>query len=208
VGDTCICATDHKEGYVLRKLQRGLSAIKKWCECWNIKINDDNTWAIYFSHKFRPPETHFTLDGWNIPFVNHVRYLGVVFGKRITWKLHIEMIEVKAFRIFIRIYSLFKSELLTANIKVTLHMALIRSVITYACPAWELVADTCILKLQHLCMYKGWAIKSSPCTATFNDLLCFCSTYKKEVLCTFRNFPRCTPVRDLHMAFNLPYVYN
>jgi hypothetical protein len=22
-------------------------------------------------------------------------------------------------------------------------------------------------------MYKGWAIKSSPCTATFNDLLCF-----------------------------------
>jgi hypothetical protein len=22
-------------------------------------------------------------------------------------------------------------------------------------------------------MYKGWAIKSSPCTAIFNDLLCF-----------------------------------
>jgi hypothetical protein len=24
-----------------------------------------------------------------------------------------------------------------------------------------------------VCMYKEWAIKSSPCTATFNDLLCF-----------------------------------
>jgi hypothetical protein len=23
-----------------------------------------------------------------------------------------------------------------------------------------------------VCMYEGWAIKSSPCTATFNDLLC------------------------------------
>jgi hypothetical protein len=27
--------------------------------------------------------------------------------------------------------------------------------------------------LNPTCMYKGWAIKSSPCTATFNDLFCF-----------------------------------
>jgi hypothetical protein len=25
----------------------------------------------------------------------------------------------------------------------------------------------------NLCMYEGWAKRSSPCTATFNDLLCF-----------------------------------
>jgi hypothetical protein len=25
----------------------------------------------------------------------------------------------------------------------------------------------------YVCMYKGWAIKSSPCTSTFDDLLCF-----------------------------------
>jgi hypothetical protein len=38
--DTCKYATDRKEGYVLRKLQRGLSAIETWCERWNIKIID------------------------------------------------------------------------------------------------------------------------------------------------------------------------
>jgi hypothetical protein len=52
------------------------------------------------------------------------------------------MTEVKAFRTFIRIYSLFKSECLSTNIKLTLHKALIRPVMTYACPAWKLVADT------------------------------------------------------------------
>jgi retron-type reverse transcriptase len=31
--DTCIYATDRKEGYVLRKFQRGLSAIQTWCDC-------------------------------------------------------------------------------------------------------------------------------------------------------------------------------
>jgi hypothetical protein len=81
----------HKEGYILRKLQRGLSAIEMWCECWNIKINEDKTWAFYFSHRLRPPEAHHTLNGWNIPFINDVKFLGVVFDKRITRRLHIEM---------------------------------------------------------------------------------------------------------------------
>jgi hypothetical protein len=71
----------------------------------------------------------------NIHFVNHVKYLSVVFDKRITWRLHIKVIEAKAFRTFIRIYSIFKIERLTANIKLNLHKALIRLVMIYACPA-------------------------------------------------------------------------
>jgi hypothetical protein len=47
------------------------------------------------------------LNERNIPFVNHVKYLGVIFDKRITWRLHRELIEAKAFKIFIRVYSLF-----------------------------------------------------------------------------------------------------
>jgi hypothetical protein len=60
------------------------------------------------------------------------------------------MIETEAFRIFIRIYSLFKIKRLSANIKLTLHKAIIRSVLTYACPAWEFAADSHLLKLQRL----------------------------------------------------------
>jgi hypothetical protein len=60
------------------------------------------------------------------------------------------MIEAKAFRTFIRIYSLFKSERLSTNTKLTLNKALIRSVMTYACPAWKFAADNHLLKLQRL----------------------------------------------------------
>jgi hypothetical protein len=52
---------------------------------------------------------------------------------------------------------------------------------TYACPASELAADTCLLKLQRM---------------------------ENKVLRTIGNFPRCTPVLDLHTTFNLPYVYD
>jgi hypothetical protein len=63
--DTFIYATDRKAGYVLRKLQRALSAIETWCE--------DKTQAVYFSHRLRPPEPRLTPIGRNIPFGNHVK---------------------------------------------------------------------------------------------------------------------------------------
>jgi hypothetical protein len=45
-----------------------------------------------------------------IPFVNSVKYLCMIFNRRIIWILHIEMIGAKAFRSFIGVYSLFRSE--------------------------------------------------------------------------------------------------
>jgi hypothetical protein len=89
------------------------------------------------------------------------------------------MIEAEVFRTFIRIYSLLKSERLSAKIELTFHKALIRSVMTYACPAWELAAATYLLKLQRM---------------------------QNKVLRTTGNFPRCTRVRDLRTAFK-PAVF-
>jgi hypothetical protein len=52
---------------------------------------------------------------------------------------------------------------------------------TYSCPAWELAADTYLLKWLRI---------------------------QNKVLRTTGNVPRCTLVRELHTAFNLPYVYD
>jgi hypothetical protein len=98
VDDTCIYATDCKEGFIPIKLQRGLSTIDTWCEHWIIKIYQDKTHRIYFSHRLRPPEAHLTLNGQNIRFVSLAIYLSVIFNNIITWRLHIEMIKAKAYR--------------------------------------------------------------------------------------------------------------
>jgi hypothetical protein len=95
--------------------------------------------------------------------------------------MHIEIIEAKALSTFIRIFSLFKSERLSTNIKLTLHKTLITLVMTYACPAWEFAADVHLLKLQRL---------------------------QNKVLRTIGKFPRFTPVRELHVAFLVPYIYD
>ncbi|PNF41439.1 hypothetical protein B7P43_G13779 [Cryptotermes secundus] len=95
--------------------------MEAWCERWNIKINEDKTRGICFCRSNRPSESHLALNGRNIPFVNTRSVnLGVIFDKKVTWRFRKETIEAKAFRTFITIYSLFKSERLSANIKLTI----------------------------------------------------------------------------------------
>jgi hypothetical protein len=52
---------------------------------------------------------------------------------------------------------------------------------TYACSAWEFAADNHLLKLQQL---------------------------QNKVFRTAGNLPKRTPVRDFHMVFKLPYMYD
>jgi hypothetical protein len=106
-----------------------------------MKVNEEKTQAIYFCHHHKPVETRLTLIGRNIPFVSHIKYLDVIVDRK-TWRLHIEAKTSKAFRTFLRVYSLQKIERLSTNIKLTIHKAFIKSVMTYACPGWEFAAGT------------------------------------------------------------------
>jgi hypothetical protein len=68
----------------------------------------------------RPPESHLTLNGRNVnPLRQSCKKLSVIFDKRIAWRLHIEIIETKVLRTFIRIYCPFKNERLSADINLT-----------------------------------------------------------------------------------------
>jgi hypothetical protein len=55
------------------------------------------------------------------------------------------------------------------------------SVTTYTCPTWEYAADTHLLKLQRL---------------------------QNRVLRAIVNLDRPTPVREMHVAFKISYVYD
>jgi hypothetical protein len=57
---------------------------------WNIKINERNTQAMYVSSRLRALEDILQLNGWNIPFVNSVKYLDIILDRRMIWRLHIE----------------------------------------------------------------------------------------------------------------------
>jgi hypothetical protein len=98
-----------------------------------------------------------------------------------TWRHRSERTVAKTLRTYVRTYSLFKRVRLSTNIKLTLYKALIRSVMTYACPIWEYAAGTHLWKLQRL---------------------------QNRVLRAIGNLDRCTRVSELHVVFIIPYVYD
>lgn len=61
-----------------------------WCELRNIKISEGKTPATYFSRRLTVPDDVLQLKGRDIPFVNNVTYLGVIFDRRMTWRHHIK----------------------------------------------------------------------------------------------------------------------
>jgi hypothetical protein len=90
---------------------------------------------LCLSHRLMPPKAHLTLNGRNIPFVNHVKYLAVTFDKRITWRLHKKLLKPRLSEYVLQSTPYSKVSVLSANIKPTLHKVLIRSVMSYACHA-------------------------------------------------------------------------
>jgi hypothetical protein len=74
-----------------------------------------------------------------------------------------------------------KSEKLSIKTKMTLYKALIRSKMTYACPAWESAADSHLMKLQRL---------------------------QNKVLRVTGGLPRRTPTRYMYAELQTPYVYD
>jgi hypothetical protein len=162
---------------VLNNLQRALTAFGSWCQHWNIKINEGKIQAIYFSKRRRISGDDLQLNGRNILFVNSVKYLGIIFDRRMTWRPHIEKIAAKALGRYRRTYSIFKSKHLNANIKLIMYRALIISMMTYAYLTWEFAADTHLMKLQRL---------------------------QNRVLRALGKLDRRTPVRNMHLAFKIP----
>jgi hypothetical protein len=146
-----------------------------------MKIDERKKQAIYFSRRLRILKYLLQLQGRDIPFVNNVTCLGVPFDRRITRRHHIGRTVAKTLSKYIRTYSIFKSGCLHANIKFTLYRILIMSVMTYACPTWKFSAYAHQMKIQRL---------------------------QNRVLGIMGNLDRYTTVRELHVVFKFPYVYD
>jgi hypothetical protein len=110
----------------------------------------DKTQAMYFSYWHSPFKAFLKSKGQQIPFVNHVKYLSVIFCKKNYMEITYRNDHCQGPMYIFCIYPILKSECLSVITKLTLYKVLIGSVLTYACPAWEFSAESHLLKLQCL----------------------------------------------------------
>ncbi|GBO42316.1 RNA-directed DNA polymerase from mobile element jockey [Araneus ventricosus] len=141
--DTAILAKNRNTKFITIALNKHIQELECWFHKWKIAINASKTEAVFFSKKRDNPKYSVMIQNSAIPWSQEAKYLGVILDKRLTWKTHINFIKQKFRDNARKLYSLIaRNSSMTRENKVLIYTAILRPVLTYACPIWAYAAKS------------------------------------------------------------------
>ena len=90
--DTALWAASQHIQFAAKLLQKDLRKLAKWCAKWRIKLNPEKTKVIIFSRSYLAgkPEPTLKLYGERLKIYPQVKFLGITFDSKLTFKKHFE----------------------------------------------------------------------------------------------------------------------
>lgn len=181
--DTALMCSSQKPEPIIRYLNWGLKKLQKYFDDWKIKVNPAKTQCIFFTRKRKHsnlPSSGVTFNNQIISWSRNVKYLGVIFDARTTFRSHVEFACAKALK-FIRIlYPLIcRRSLLSIPNKMLLYKSIFRAILSYGIPVWHDCAKTHLLRLQRV---------QNKCLKLIFKLPFFYSTKKLHQLAKIESF--------------------
>ena len=90
--DTALWAASRNVHIAAKLLQKDLRKLAKWCAKWRIKLNPEKTKVIIFSWSSlaRNAEPTLKLYGEKLKIYPQVKFLGITFDSKFTFKKHFE----------------------------------------------------------------------------------------------------------------------
>lgn len=152
---------------VVNKIQQAIMEVEKWAGEWGFKFSISKTCCEFFTNKKVGSNVKLYLYGKPLERVEVVRYLGLWFDKKLTWRIHIKKVETKCKRVInvIRCLSGLDWGANRASL-MTMYYALVRSTIDYGCMVYGSAATTQLkildrVQSQALRLCSG-ALRTSP----------------------------------------------
>ena len=92
--DTALWAASKNVQFAAKLLRKDLRKLAKWCAKWRIKLNPEKTKVIMFSRSSlaRNSEPILKLYGERLKIYPQVKFLGITFDSKFTFKKHFEEI--------------------------------------------------------------------------------------------------------------------
>lgn len=150
--DTALLTSSKLTSALLKKMEKSLVSCSKYFTKWKIKINDDKTQAIIFPYNKSPkrtPSRQLRFNNNHINIKNQVKYLGVIFDKKLLFRPHIEAACEKAVKSFRALWPLLnRRSILNHKNKNLLFRCVIRPILSYASPVWYKAAKCHLKKMQ------------------------------------------------------------
>jgi len=149
-----------------------MSQLLRYFNKWKLQVNVSKPELILFTKRRPPVPQSLQFQNVTIPWSNTVKYLGLQLDFKLLFTKHLQTVLRKATGTFLKIFPLLaRDSPLTIPNKILLYKLLLRSMITYAAPVWSTTSQT---NYRHLQVYQ------SKCLRVMED------------------FPRRTPVSNLH----------
>lgn len=156
--------------HIVQRMQQGVDKVQKWALDWGFRISVEKTKFMLFTKRRSIQDLKITVGGSELERVEHFKYLGMWFDKRLTWAMHIQKIIERCKRVLNVMRCLKGTEWGADRTAMkTIYSGLIRSVLDYGCVAYRSAAES-ILKKLDLVQYQALricmgAIKTSPVAA-------------------------------------------
>jgi hypothetical protein len=177
--DTAISTNNSDPTQTSANLQEHLLMINNWTRKWKLKINEFKSSHITFTMR-RGQCPPVSINQTDVPQVETVKYLGIHFERRLTWKFHVtskrKELDLKTREIN---WLIGRHYPLSLENKILIHKTVLKPVWTYGIELWDCATHSNIEIIQR---------------------------YQSKLLRTVTNAPRYVTNRTLHSELHIPYV--
>ena len=130
-------------------IQKHLDSLSEWCNKWKIKLNPSKTQVGLFTNSNNTKEITLNLGRVPLTVSNEIKFLGLTFDRKLTWRHHIDNVR---HRMWLRINAIkaISGRNLGMQSKTLIHLykMWIRPIALYGAPAYYSAAKTHINKIQ------------------------------------------------------------
>lgn len=132
--------------YACIRMQRNLDLLPDWLRKWRLTVNAKKTQAIIFTRS-QAQLTKLKLEDTELDWQKTAKYLGIHLDKRLTMKTQVKH-AVAMSRVARKLLRPVLSSDIPLTTKLTIYKLYIRSILTYATPAWFALASATNKKLM------------------------------------------------------------
>ena len=147
--DMAAWAIQKQEKRAEKLIQKYLDSLSEWCNKWKIKLNPSKTQVGLFTNSNNTKEITLNLGRVPLTVSNEIKFLGLTFDRKLTWRHHIDNVR---HRMWLRINAIkaISGRNLGMQSKTLIHLykMWIRPIALYGALAYYSAAKTHINKIQ------------------------------------------------------------
>ena len=94
--DIAFLSTSRSENLAHYRVQQSLNLAEDFFKKWKLQSHPTKSQSIIFTNKIRLKKLPLYLKGEQIPYLNTIKYLGVLMDKKLSWSSHLKVATKKA----------------------------------------------------------------------------------------------------------------